>query len=365
MDNKLFLIDTNTITYLELLEYVNGYSNQNYTDAEIFILDTIKNLLDSKVIDVDDLIYQMYKSNKLVQLFTSGTTGVPKSVSHSFDNIVRNIKISDNRKEDIWGLCYQPNKMAGYQVLFQSLLNKNTLINMFGYNYNEIVKRISTFDVSHLSATPTMYKMILFNKSTFDHVKQVTLGGEGSTESFQKLLKKHFPNAKVKNVYASTEAGSLFASNGETFQIPVSDIKFIKVFDNQLYLHENILGKSESITFKNGWFCTGDLVEFVNETEFKILGRISNVIKVAGYNVNIESVENKIQNLDFVKLCKIHSKSNSVLGNSLICDIVLQNNVELIEIKKRLRSLLEKQEIPSKINLVVSIKMSENGKLKR
>ena len=107
------------------------------------------------------------------------------------------------------------------------------------------------------------------------------------------------------------------------------------------------------------------MVEFINESEFKILGRISNVVKVAGYNVNLESVENKIQNLAFVKLCKVSSKPSSVLGNALICDIVLQNNIEIIEIKKRLRSLLEKHEIPSKINLVELIEINENGKIKR
>ena len=363
--DKLFLVDTNYITYNHLIEYLNGQSNNNYTDIEIFILDTVKSLIGSKVNNIDELIYDLYESNKAIELFTSGTTGKPKSVFHSFKNIVRNIKISEHRSDDIWGLCYQPNKMAGYQVLFQSVLNKNTLINMFEYDYNEITNRINKLNVTHLSATPTLYKMILSNDFFYRNVKQITLGGEGSTDSFQKLLRKYFPNAKLKNIYASTEAGSLFASNGESFKVPKSDVDYIKVVDGQLYLHKKIVGKSKSITYTDDWFNTEDLVEFVNETEFKILGRISNIVKVAGYNVNVESVESKIQNLHFVKLCKVSSKPSSVLGNALICDMVLQENIKIAEIKKSLRSLLEKHEIPSKINIVELIEINENGKIKR
>lgn len=364
--DKVFLIDTNQITYQNLIDYVNG-SNSEYTDLELFFLNTIKDLISGTVSDVDDLIKNIYNSNKNVKLYSSGTTGNPKEIYQSFTNMVRNIKVSSSRNNDVWGLFYHPNRMAGYQVLFQALLNQNTLINMFGYDFKDMINRIQDYSVTHISATPTLYKMIVSDGVTFDSVQHITFGGEGSTKKLQTQIKKYFPNAKMKNIYASTEAGSIFASDGDLFTIPKSDSHLIKVNNtNELWIHKSIIGKSESIEFYGDWYNTGDLVEFVDEYNFKIVGRSSNVVKVAGYNLNLESVESKIHKMDFVKLCKVYAETNSVLGNILICEIVPNKNfVDKQKSKTMIKSTLEKHEVPTKIKYVESIEISENGKLKR
>jgi acyl-coenzyme A synthetase/AMP-(fatty) acid ligase len=362
--DKIFLIDTNTITYNQLIDYVNGNESESYTDMELFFLNTIRGLVIGKIKDIDDLIKNMYETNQSIQLHTSGTTAEPKIVYQSFKNMVRNIKVSDDRIDDIWGLFYHPNRMAGYQVLFQSLLNKNTLVNMFRYEYKDIQSRMNKFGVTHISATPTLYKMIVSNDIIFEHTRQITLGGEGSNEKFQTTLKKYFPNAKVKNIYASTEVGSLFASDGELFKLPTNS-KLVKIEDGKLFVHKDIVGESESIQFDGDWFNTGDLIEVVNETHFKILGRDSNVVKIAGYNVNLESVELKIQKLPFIQVCRVYSEENSVLGNILCCEIVQNGEVNIRELKSEMRGMLEKYEIPSKIRFVKSIEINENGKIKR
>ena len=362
--DKIFLIDTNQITYQQLIDYINGNVIGECTDMELFFLNTIRGLVVGKVKDMDDLIQNMYEANQSIQLHTSGTTGEPKIVYQSFKNMVRNIKVSKDRIDDVWGLFYHPNRMAGYQVLFQSLLNKNTLVNMFRYEYKDIQSRMNKFGVTHISATPTLYKMIVSNDIIFEHTRQITLGGEGSNEKFQTTLKKYFPNAKVKNIYASTEVGSLFASDGELFGVP-KDTNLIKIENNTLFVHKDIVGESESIRFDGDWFNTGDLVEMVNDTHFKIVGRNSSIVKVAGYNVNLELVEVKIQKLPFIKMCRVYSEENSVLGNILCCEIIPNTEINLKELKSELRSLLEKHEIPSKIRFVDSIEINENGKIKR
>jgi acyl-CoA synthetase (AMP-forming)/AMP-acid ligase II len=237
---------------------------------------------------------------------------------------------------------------------------------MFRYDFREMVNRIQEYSVTHISATPTLYKMIVSDDITFESVQHITFGGEGSTKKFQTQIGKYFPNARIKNIYASTEVGSIFASNGDLFTIPKSDSHLIKVNDNELWIHKSIVGKSESIKFDGDWYNTGDLVEFVDEYNFNIIGRSSNVVKVAGYNVNLESIESKIQKMNFVKLCKVYAETNSVLGNILICEIVPNKNfVDKQKSKMMLKSTLEKHEIPTKIKYVESIEISENGKLKR
>jgi acyl-coenzyme A synthetase/AMP-(fatty) acid ligase len=237
---------------------------------------------------------------------------------------------------------------------------------MFKYDSKDIINRIQTYSVSHISSTATLYKMIVDDNITFDSVKQITFGGEVSTKKIQMQIAKHFPNAKIKNIYASTESGCIFASDGDLFKIPESNLNLIKVHNSELWIHKSIIGEFESNNFNGEWYNTGDLVEFVDKHNFKILGRNSNVIKIAGYNINLESVENKIQKLNFVKLCKIYSKKNSVLGNIIICEIVPNDNfINEEKSKELLKSTLEKYEVPTKIKYVKSIEINENGKIKR
>lgn len=83
-----------------------------------------------------DLLYYLNRknSNWRITLFTSGTSGLPKKVSHSYENIIRSIKINSIYKESIWGLAFTPLHMAGLQVFFQAFLNKSTLIRLFKMN---------------------------------------------------------------------------------------------------------------------------------------------------------------------------------------------------------------------------------------
>ena len=362
--DKIFLIDTNQITYQQLIDYVNGNESGSYSDIELFFLNTIRGLVIGKIKDVDDLIQNMYQTNQSIELHTSGTTGEPKIVYQTFKNMVRSIKTSNDRIDDVWGLFYQPIRMAGYQVLFQSLLNKNTLVNMFRYEYKDIQDRLIRFGVTHISATPTLYKMIVSDDIVFDKIQQITFGGEGSNEKLQQSIQKYFPNARIKNIYASTEVGSLFASDGELFKLP-NNSDLVKIENGKLFVHKDVVGNSESIKFEGDWFDTGDLIEMVTNTHFKILGRDSSIVKVAGYNVNLESVEMKIQRLDFIKMCKLYSEESSVLGNILCCEIIPYGELNVRELKSKFREILEKQEIPSKIRFVKSIEINENGKIKR
>jgi acyl-CoA synthetase (AMP-forming)/AMP-acid ligase II len=362
--DKIFLVDKNIITYNGLIHYINGQLDlfESYSEMELFFLDTIKSLTNGHIVkDWDDLIVVLKGENQNIKLFSSGTTGEPKIIYQSFKNMIRNVRVGNI--DSVWSMFYHPNRMAGYQVLFQSLLNKNTLVNMFRYDFKDVQDRLQRYKVTHISATPTLYKMIL--GPTFESVKQITFGGEGSTKDLRDKVSKYFPNARVKNIYASTEGGSLLATNTDLFNIPMDKIDKIKIINNEIHLHKDIVGESHSIKLEGNWYNTGDVVEFSNPNQFKIVGRSSNILKIAGYNVNIEVIESKIQQLDGVKLCKVSSKENSVLGNILICELVAYDGHSLIDIKRSMKSKLEKYEIPTKITFVESIEISENGKIKR
>ena len=65
-------------------------------------------------------------------MFTSGTTGSPKKVTHNFNSLNRHVVIKNEFNKAVWGLAYSPTHIAGIQVIFQSILNKSTLVRLFG-----------------------------------------------------------------------------------------------------------------------------------------------------------------------------------------------------------------------------------------
>src|SRR5690606_29486553 len=157
--------------------------------------------------------------NWKITLFTSGTTGIPKKVSHDFKSITRFVKVSERNEKSIWGFAYNPTHMAGIQVFFQALLNGNSIIRLFGLDNKDIYTEITNNGITHISATPTFYRLLLPCNKTFPSVVRITSGGEKFNEKTFKQLNQVFPNAKITNVYASTEAGTLFASQNDIFSV--------------------------------------------------------------------------------------------------------------------------------------------------
>lgn len=156
--------------------------------------------------DKRELLEKLSNSSKnwKITMFTSGTTGIPKKVSHNFKSIARFVKVSERNEKSIWGFAYNPTHMAGIQVFFQALLNNNSIIRLFGLVTKDIYTEIKNNGITHISATPTFYRLLLPCSETFPSVERITSGGEKFNEKTFKQLNQVFPNAKITNVYAST-----------------------------------------------------------------------------------------------------------------------------------------------------------------
>jgi len=301
-----------------------------------------------------------------VTLFTSGTTGIPKKVTHNFNSITRFVKISERNTNSIWGFAYNPTHMAGIQVFFQALLNGNTIVRLFGLTPNEIHSEINENEITHISATPTFYRLLIPCENTFQSLKRVTSGGEKFNKKTILQLKDIFPNAKITNVYASTEAGTLFASENDIFSIKPEYEHLIHVANGELYIHISLIGILVINTKE--WYNTGDLIEIITEKplKFRFISRKSDMINVGGYKVNPLEVEETILTLSGIKNVHVYSKSNSVLGNIICCEVVCDNS-QLCEssIRSFLQSQIQEFKIPRIIRFVDELSITRNGKIKR
>lgn len=347
----------------------------DFTEKEIINLDIKVEELDSsyKIDDKKEVTFEsiLQSTENLlnwdITLFTSGTIGLPKKIAHSFKNITRMVKISENKKQNIWGLAYNPTHIAGLQVFFQALRNNNSIINLFGQTRSKIFELINRFKITNISATPTFFRMLLPFEKEYPSIKRITSGGEKFDSKLSDNLLMIFPNARLLNVYASTEAGTIFAAKGDLFEIKEEYKNHVKIEDNELLIHRELLGKSISFEIKNDWYETGDIVEIVESSpiKFRFTSRKNDMVNVGGYKVNPNEVEQSINSHLLVISSRVYSKKNSVLGNILIADVKKKGELSEKELKLFLKDKLQSFKIPRIINFVESIELTRTGKIKR
>lgn len=363
-ENSIILDADFSEAELESLEVTVGQINK---------LHYFQHNLKGKFMNFEEILQflESIKDKVYVQIFTSGTTGKPKKVSQSLLNLTRAVKKDISFRNNVWGFAYNSSHFAGLQVFFQALYNQNKIVYIFNSDYKLVEKDLVENKVTHLSCTPTYLKMLIPNiVEPVDSVLNITSGGEKFDSRVSNNLKILFPNAKIKNVYASTEAGSLLRANGEFFIIPERYQKLIMIVDEELLINKELLGNSQSFELFEDWYKTGDIVEFKDDlkVEFRFKNRKSEMINVGGYKVNPEEIETVIKKVEGVKDVIVFGRKNSIMGNiievNIIKDISFSDSDIKSAIKKEAESLQEFKR-PRIIKFVENFELTRTGKLKK
>lgn len=317
---------------------------------------------------IDAVIEELLAKKRDIKigLFSSGTEGVEKKVEHTLESLLRNIKIRKEYTNKVWGMAYNPTHFAGIQVFLQALLNKNKIVDFFKCKITKIEEIISDNGVTNISATPTFYRMLASCKFIYQGVETVTFGGEKFEKSISEIIKQMFPNAKIINIYASTEAGALFSSNGEIFYINDEIRGYIKIAkDGELLIHHKLIGYSKEMLFEGEWYNTGDMVMQMGEDKIIFLNRKRDIINVGGYQVDPYEIEIHLRKISGVKDVIVYGRSNRITGNVIAADIVAEDEKkEKLEniIINDLKDKLEEWKIPRIIKFVENINIGRTGK---
>jgi acyl-coenzyme A synthetase/AMP-(fatty) acid ligase len=370
---QIFVQVIHSILYQYPVELLDG----DFSDYELELLGlnlklvTEDHLLDNtkSCHDMTEII-QLIRQNKnwTISLYTSGTTGRPKKVTHTLETIARNVKVNDNFRGSIWAFCYNPTHIAGLQVFLQALFNMNSIVYAFGDRQDDLEKLIQQYHITNISATSTYYRMVLSHfQEQHKGVRYVTFGGEKYDPQFQKTVIHFFPNAKVRNIYASTEGGSLLTSSGDMFQIEEQMSSLIKVNESQeLCLHRSLIGQSEHLQLQGEWYQTGDLVEKVSDMSFRIISRRSEMINVGGYNVNPTEVEAILNQVPGVIDIAVTGRANKLTGNIIVAEVVKEAGIDEKELTKMIKAYasehLQSWKTPRIITFVDEIVKTRTGK---
>lgn len=362
----IFWIEENTeVSYNQLIEDVlRKESSFNLLGYNYFLFLIIDILNGSLIESTDDLInYIIDNKNQLIfTINTSGTTSTPKPVDIKMSNCIRHVKFNKKEEKRIWGMGYPVGSFASTQVFFQSIVNKETIVYLFGIDFKSSDEILTRFKISNLSCTPTFLSMLLiYLEKIYPSIKKITTGGEKMKESLIKSFKKVFVSAEYINIYASTETGSLLYSKSDFFSIPEKYKSKIKVEEGTLRVHKSLLNNINNDT--QDWYDTNDIVEYIDETKFKFVSRSNGFLNSGGYRISPLEIEDNILSINGVIDVHVYGKSNSLLG-TIICADVIGDSLNVKMIKKEMTKITDKHKLPQVIRIVKSFEHIYNGKKK-
>ena len=320
-------------------------------------------------------------------LLTSGTTGVPKMVSHTFATLTVNIRRPDTAGNPItWASFNDMRRFSGLQMFLHALLTDSTLVlKPVTMSVAEFLPELEKSGATHVSGTPTHWrKVLMFAGRKNLKLQQVTLVGEIADQSILDSLHEAFPGARLTHIYGSTESGTGFSVHDGKAGFPASfvgkDLKglelrveegMLKVKSNRSAL--NYVGDTtNSLRNTDGFVDTGDQVELIGD-RYRFLGRRNGAVNIGGSRVHPEEVEALLNADPRVSMSVVTARKNPFTGAILVADVVLSDGKRLQQdldeiagdLRAGLRSKLEAYKVPATIRFVSDLKMSSAGKLER
>lgn len=304
----------------------------------------------------------------LVYLTTSGTTGIPKLIGHTWERLSASIKRVDRPAK--WLLTYHPASFAGMQVVLTAALNGHGLV----WERNATISALAEAAVNHapnsVSGTPTFWRGFLAALGSNAHrvpIRAATLGGEATDQRLIDQIRSRFPSTVIRHIYATTELGVVFSvSDGRAgfpaawLDVPPGHIH-LRIVDGVLHVARG----NQRTPAETNWFDTGDLVE-VDGDRVVFTGRADSIINVGGAKVQPERVEAVLLSHPQVHDARVYAIRNPVVGQLVATDVVpLIEDLDVAALLAHARTHLSREAVPRRVNLVSELVMSAAGKKPR
>lgn len=329
-------------------------------------------------IDLEDVYTMMY---------TSGTTGRPKAVMHTYGNhwysAVASALNLGVQSDDKWLLCLPMFHVGGFSVLMKSVIYGMTIQLMPKFDAEVINREVHHSKVTHISVVSLMLSKIMqsIGQTRYpEHFRCMLLGGGPVPESM--LHQAHEKNIPVYQTYGMTETTSQIATlspKNATTKIgsagkALAPAELIIDSDEVGQIGE-ILVRGPMVTngyynhppFKDRYFRTGDLGYKDQEGFLYVVDRVKDVIISGGENIYPAEIESILSGIEGVVEAGVTGMEHSVWGEVPVAFLVLKKGMEIDKetIQTICSQQLAKFKVPKDIFFVKGLPRNASNKLLR
>lgn len=335
-------------------------------------------------------------------LFTTGTTGAPKGVALSYNNLsaaARNINaFIGNTSSDVELLALPVSHSFGLGRLRCSLSKGATVVMLGTFaKVKKFFKEMARCQVTMFAMVPASWGFIKKMSGKYigkfaDQLKFIEIGSSFMPVEDKELLMSLLPKTRICMHYGSTEASRSAFMEFHTYKDNLLSIGKaspnveIKIFTSQgtpaaLGEEGEVCVKGEHVTcsywnetperfasdFYDGYFRTGDCGTMDAEGNIYLKSRIKEMINVGGKKVSPMEVEDILNTIPGIKesACIGIPDPGIVLGEVVKAFIVADDNLSDEEIMQQLRPQLEVYKLPVEIERINAIPKTGSGKIQR
>lgn len=365
-----------------------------------------------------ELTYSVKGDDNYYIIFTSGTTGKPKGVQISHDNLLSftNWMISDKE----FSVPQRPQMLAQPPYSFDlsvmywapTLALGGTLYALpkdLTTDFKRLFETINQLPIGVWTSTPSFVDMAMlsndFNQETLPNLTHFYFDGEELTVKTAQKLRSRFPKARIVNAYGPTEATVALSAVAITDEMLETckrlPIGYTKADSPTFVIDENgravpngtqgeiiVSGPAVSKGYLNNpertkaaffefeglpAYHTGDLGVMTDQGLLLYGGRMDFQIKFNGYRIELEEVSQNLNKSDYIKSAVAvprYNKDHKV--QNLLAYVVLKEGVaEQFErqlditkaIKEDLKDIMMDYMMPSKFIYRESLPLTPNGKI--
>ena len=340
-----------------------------------------------------------------VELFTSGTTGEPKSAVLKHKNlmayILGTVEFMSAGAEESVLLSVPPYHIAGIAAVLSSSYSGRKIVQLPNFSAEAWMRLVIKEKITNAFLVPTMLKRIVekFDDNlSFPSLKNVAYGGGKMPRSVIERAMKLLPHVNFTNAYGLTETSaticmlgpedhrSAFNSSDALIKRrlssagrPIPSIELIIKNDegniclpeelgNVWVRGEQVSGEYKGIGSKldsEGWFPTKDRGFLDSDGYLFIDGRADDVIVRGGENISPGEIEDVVRTHPNVEDVAAVAVKDIEWGEAVGLVIVASSPIEDDEIIKLVRTKLRSSRVPSIIKYMDELPYNETGKLLR
>jgi long-chain acyl-CoA synthetase len=329
-------------------------------------------------------------------LFTGGTTGVPKGVMLTHENIkssAHNVSHFERSCQEDRALCFLPpnHVFAQIHIMNSMVYAAGCLVIQPSFDMDRTVEALTRFKVTKFYAVPTVYFRFLQMGNPKEKLGPVNYCFSAAASMPAELVREWKLNTglNIHEAYGMTETASMVTYNHYIRHVVGSIGTPVNIVEVQIRdLQGNILGPGEEgeicirgpnvmkgylnnpeetkAAFWGGWLRSGDIGAFDEAGYLYIIDRIKDMIITGGENVYPREIEEILYKRPEVGECSIIGLPDKEYGERVTACIVLkQKGLQLDpkEMKSFLKGHLAPFKVPKEFIVVDALPKSSTGKI--
>jgi long-chain acyl-CoA synthetase len=333
-------------------------------------------------------------------LFTTGTTGAPKGVCLSYNEIYASASNINayigNQADDVELLGLPICHSFGLGRIRCTLLKGATIVILPSFaNVRQYLKAIEQYAITGFGVVPAAWAYIrkmsgLRIAKYADQIRYIEIGSAAMPLDTKKEMLEIFPNTRICMHYGLTEASrNCFLEFHDIDHLdsigkPVCDKVDVKIFNHEgevlpinesgelcvkgnMVLSRYLDDADNENAFYGEYFRTGDCGYIDADGYLYLIGREKELINVGGKKVSPMEVEDAIISLGVGDcVCVPIKDTKGIIGEQVFC-YILKGSTTLTfeEISQRLASQLEFYKRPVGYDWIDKIPMTASGKKQR